>query len=244
MKRPLRRTSTLCESVQRHLDAYALAASAAGVSVLALAQPAQAKIVYTPANEVVPQCSRQSNLCLKLDLNHDHIVDFTIPWFYDSKSAALSIIPAKNEPNNRIWGTVSPGVCSSTDQHKFYVASALNSGVSIGPNSFKLQAKHYAMWGVGHGGSTCEWGQWRSLKNKYVGLKFHVKGNVHYGWARLSSVKSGWKLTGYAYETVANKPIITGQTKGPDVITLKPGSIGRLALGSSGLIHSGIVRRR
>jgi hypothetical protein len=42
-------------------------------------------------------------------------------------------------------------------------------------------------------------------------------------------------LTGYAYETVPNKPIIAGKTKGPDVITVQPdtapGSLGRLALG-------------
>jgi hypothetical protein len=41
-------------------------------------------------------------------------------------------------------------------------------------------------------------------------------------------------LTGYAYETVPNKPIIAGKTKGPDVITLEPGSLGRLAQGSPG----------
>jgi hypothetical protein len=38
-------------------------------------------------------------------------------------------------------------------------------------------------------------------------------------------------LTGYAYETIPGKPIIAGETKGPDVITMQPGSPGRLALG-------------
>jgi hypothetical protein len=42
-------------------------------------------------------------------------------------------------------------------------------------------------------------------------------------------------LSGYAYETIANKAIIAGKTKGPDVITVQPGSLGRLAQGSSGL---------
>jgi hypothetical protein len=42
-------------------------------------------------------------------------------------------------------------------------------------------------------------------------------------------------LTGYAYETVANKPIIAGKTKGPDVITARPASLGHLAHGASGL---------
>jgi hypothetical protein len=39
--------------------------------------------------------------------------------------------------------------------------------------------------------------------------------------------------TGYAYETIPNKPIITGKTKGPDVITLDPATLGHLAVGAS-----------
>lgn len=38
-------------------------------------------------------------------------------------------------------------------------------------------------------------------------------------------------LTGYAYETIANKAIIAGKTKGPDVITIQPDTLGQLALG-------------
>jgi hypothetical protein len=40
-------------------------------------------------------------------------------------------------------------------------------------------------------------------------------------------------LTGYAYETIPNKPIIAGKTKGPDVFTVQPGSLGHLARGAS-----------
>jgi hypothetical protein len=38
-------------------------------------------------------------------------------------------------------------------------------------------------------------------------------------------------LTGYAYETIPNKPIITGQTKSQDVITQQPETLGELARG-------------
>jgi hypothetical protein len=40
-------------------------------------------------------------------------------------------------------------------------------------------------------------------------------------------------LTGYAYETVPNKAIIAGKTKGAGVITFQPGSLGQLARGGS-----------
>ena len=45
MKRPPRATSNLSESAHRQLSMYALAASAAGVRMLTLAQPSEVKIV-------------------------------------------------------------------------------------------------------------------------------------------------------------------------------------------------------
>jgi len=68
----------------------------------------------------------------------------------------------------------------------------------------------------------------------YLGLKFDdLKGKTHYGWARVEvPISGGYWLTGYAYETVPNKPIITGKTKGPDVITVEPATLGRLARGA------------
>ena len=80
-----------------------------------------------------------------------------------------------------------------------------------------------------------------------------VHGKTHYGWARLSvklsrrPFKATAILTGFAYETTANKPIIAGRTKGLDEIgiedpnatlnmpTRKPASLGLLALGAPGL---------
>ena len=68
-------------------------------------------------------------------------------------------------------------------------------------------------------------------------MKFTINGKVHYGWARLSvtNLKGKFRitatLTGYAYETIPNKPIIAGKTKGPDVIAL-PATLGHLARGS------------
>ena len=79
-------------------------------------------------------------------------------------------------------------------------------------------------------------GQWGNATNRYLGLKFAINGQTHYGWARLttscvySQHQCNALLTGYAYETVANKGIITGKTKGPDVI-VKHATLGELALG-------------
>src|SRR5580698_9552996 len=96
-------------------------------------------------------------------------------------------------------------------------------------------------------------GPWHNVHNRYLGLKFLIHGKPHYGWARLNLNVNGMKLsatlTGYAYETIPNKAIITGKTKGPDeepaanetpdasvtAPTHAPATLGALALGAPGL---------
>jgi hypothetical protein len=64
--------------------------------------------------------------------------------------------------------------------------------------------------------STCVW-QWANVTNRYLALKFSIKGKVHFGWARLSvSCTPGTgavtgTLTGYAYETTSGKSLRSGQ---------------------------------
>jgi hypothetical protein len=73
MKRPSARpTPQLYSSLQQRVNAYALAASATGIGVLALLQAAGAKIVYTPANIRIVQ----NHGLIFFDLNHDGIPDF------------------------------------------------------------------------------------------------------------------------------------------------------------------------
>src|ERR1700722_18410170 len=65
--------NSLNNKLDRKLLAYATAASAAGASILALAQPGHAEIVYTPADQTI-----SANQTLNLDLNNDGIEDFDI----------------------------------------------------------------------------------------------------------------------------------------------------------------------
>jgi hypothetical protein len=257
MERTSRRPAKISESLQRHLNAYALAASAAGVGVLALANPAecllpagvalagllatpetaQAKIVYTPTHKVIPSCgySGHGRPCFNLDMNHEKIADFTFFLSRQAHWVDFAIRPAAKQSKNEIWGTISTVRCATSRTCKYSVASALSSGVSVGPNSVKFKPGHSAMWSWRSESFGTKWGKWYNAKNKYLGLLFYIKGKVHYGWARLNDrYGDDAILTGYAYETTPNKPIITGKTHGPDVITLEPGSLGRLAQGSAG----------
>jgi hypothetical protein len=82
MKRTSSKPTKLSESLQRHLNAYSLAATAAGVGVLALTPAAEAKIVYTPIELYLEGR-------YPLDLNNDGIADFSLV-FYALTSLSLS----------------------------------------------------------------------------------------------------------------------------------------------------------
>jgi hypothetical protein len=88
-------------------------------------------------------------------------------------------------------------------------------------------------------------GPWNGAKDLYLGLAFSIGGQPHYGWARLSVTVEGKRcdvlavLTGYAYETVPGKAILTGRTSGTDVVSAveRPETtLGVLAQGSVGLV--------
>jgi hypothetical protein len=246
MWRTSRKRAELSESLQRHLNSYALAASAAGMGVLALAQPADGKIIYTPAHHYVPLNGR-----LYIDLNHDGRPDFyvrrvsgtaiTTSFFTHLSFTALDAGNAVRNLDN--------GMAGYPTYYGGAVFYDLPAGRQIDP-SLKFPRKgfmanrlrNYTTKGAWHCG-----GLWNNARSRYLGARFGIEGKIHYGWVRLNEwcdqkapKGDGARalLTGYAYETIPNKPIITGKTKGPDVITLAPGSLGALAAGASRL-HSG-----
>jgi len=223
-----------------------LAATTAGVGMLALAQPAEGKIIYTKANRTI-----SPNMTIKLDLNHDGIVDFSLKdtfsqSFYSSWGRLIAL-PA--EQKNQVWGHFV--------SRRAY-ASALFSGVRVGPKGQFLtgsgvMASTYFLGGRNHPAfsASCH-DPWANVTNRYLGLTFVITGKVHFGWARLnvscSSSHVNGTLTGYAYETVPNRPILTGKEKGTEEIgsfarrlgtsprgpTVQPVSLGRLAKGAAG----------
>jgi hypothetical protein len=179
-----------------------------------------------------------------LDLNHDGIADFTLVNSF-SYSYLVSV---EDLGSNGVAGI----------RHTGY-AYALPAGANVGP-ALPFSGALMALYDPN--GQSLTFGYWVNVRNRYLGLKFKIEGKTHYGWVRLNVklvTDQGFTatLTGYAYETIPNKPIITGQTKGPDddvgndnpgaSITNpvpdipQPASLGALALGAPGL---SIWRRR
>ena len=95
---PPRTPSDLPESSHQRLNMYSLTAGAAGVGMLALAQPSEAKVIYTPAHVKFGR-----NTEFLLDLNHDGITDFhLINNFsnFGNRNSYRFFVSAYNQPNS------------------------------------------------------------------------------------------------------------------------------------------------
>ncbi len=229
----IRTPSKLSNSLHHRLNSYALAASAAGVSLLALAQPAEGKIRYTRTHHVIG-----SGESYMLDLNHDGKADFTIR--NNSLASTEYYSWRKLSAGPAMRSNAVDAVFNTSYTRTF--AYAFTRGARIGPYFRYFGAKAtLALLFSNHHNSEKGWGYWVGVKNRYLGLAFNIHGKTHYGWARLSVDVSLPRqfvptLTGYAYETISGKSIIAGKTKGAD--EQRGASLGALAAGSPVLSRS------
>jgi hypothetical protein len=205
----LRAATPLSQELDKQILAYVAAASAAGVGMLALAKPAEGKVVYTPTHKIV-----QINEAVPIDLNHDGIHDFDVfNLTHNSTTPFGDYLAAEPlQSGNQVWVV-------RTNRGFANYAAALKPDVHVGPSAkhFAAGRDNMAFWSLTAQG-TVSGGPWKNVKSRFLGLKFFIKGKTHYGWARLNvsivNENVSATLTGYAYETVANKPIVTGKTKG------------------------------
>lgn len=234
LSRASRARQHLSAAFAKNISAYAVAAGAAGVSLLALSPPAEAEIVFTPANAAVPRNER-----ISLDLNHDGTPD--LGFFF--RGSAYHTFNATIYANPLSGGGVimaGPGAG---------YAAPLARGFGIGPGrnfavggSRRMERTH----GFNYEGPYYRraYGPWANQQNKYLGVEFFVGGELHYGWVRLTVTIVEDQLmdatiTGYAYETNANQSIHAGQLSDEASVPAKTvpmasPSLGALALGSTG----------
>jgi hypothetical protein len=222
-------------SLEKHMAAYALV-GVAGAGLLAVAPDAEAEVVYTPTHVVMEQGSTYD-----LDVNHDGVVDFI---FSNIGSTFGFIQDFAVSPQGHLNAVVNEGFCISSNGFPRDAPAALASGVPIG------KALKFAPYGECMRSDFYSdiQGHWQDVTNRYLGLALRIDGEVHYGWARLST--AGIRtfqavLTGYAYETEPGKAIVAGDegAGGDDAESVDPASetagigrsLGKLALGAAGV---------
>ncbi|HTS38507.1 MAG TPA: hypothetical protein VMH04_22725 [Candidatus Solibacter sp.] len=230
-KSNLRPVSSLNPKLDHRLAAYVAVASAAGFGLMAAPPGAEAKVVYTSTNVRILSQST-------IDLNNDGIADFQfVIRECGSHSDCLDVNPLAK--GNGMRGKNS-------------IVNAGFFGVPVGAGENFLVGEGNASYGnfmaLGGAYGSYQWsgGPWANTTNRYLGVRFMISGQTHYGWARLSvNMKSGLiKLSGYAYETTPNRTIIEGHISGPEIAELspdrvvpfqRPASLGALARGADGL---------
>lgn len=223
---------------------YSLVAAAAGVTLLALAQPAEAEVVITNKTIPIPVCAYPHFCPVSLDLNNDGIADlkFQIGTNFGA-SGGFSYLSVKGMAGNAVVGQGNHG-------SRGYV-SALVRSARIGPSAhFRGTAgKFYLMEEQGCSMGTCSLpvGKWGGdHPNRFVGVKFKINGATHYGWVRVTVTTSTGRhyvsgtITEYGYETIANKTVLAGlaskNAPNDEASENNSGpSLGALALGAHGL---------
>jgi hypothetical protein len=247
------RSRVLGQELESKLATYVVAAGAVGIGVLALPQPAQAQVVYTPAHvEIKPATTYD------LDLNNDGTTDFSFADNFMAHTLVGSLIVAPFASNGGALGNAV-----LVNGSAIFSPVALNRGAKIGGS------RQFYGSCIGCNSSVeimawadpfADFGYWFNVQNRYLGLKLMIDHQPHYGWARLtvqeeSKHRIAALLTGYAYEATPDKPILAGQTSGsavdfggaqgvrpsgepeqrPISQAMPSPSLGMLALGAQGL---------
>jgi hypothetical protein len=236
------------ETIKYRMKLYSVGAVAAGVSILALAQPAEAEIIVTKRKVPIIH-----EFPVSLDLNKDGIADFQFSLFTYRDVSRFSTRASLN-----MRALTRGAVIASRKEGGFVYGaygSALIRGAKIGPSA------HFSSgYGFGESYVTIEkssgaaasrrwYGKWGgNPHNRFLGLKFKIHGATHFGWVRLTVITTpngllSGTITGFAYETEPNKPILTGTAEKPTAEVQVPQkmqhqigpSLGMLAAGAEGL---------
>ncbi len=209
------RPSLLDEVLEQRMLLYALAAGATLAATSACAPSAQAKVVFTPSNVTLAQ-----NQSLSIDLANDGTVNFTL---------ANRLSPGRfrrqgmqRPPGSNAWGDsmyVSGATASDVELEQPPVENsqqlaAFESGARIGSDRPRkqegLMAEFFSYYG------TFVFGPFANVKQRYLGVRFLINGNVHYGWIGFRSITDNFMggvsatLLGWAYETEPDTPILAG----------------------------------
>jgi hypothetical protein len=189
------------ENLQKRIAKYTAVAGA-----VVTATSASAQIVYT---DVTPDYSHDADdqgafSIYPLNLNNDATVDFLIA----SKDTVI------NGERNRLSLAVPYGagnaVAGETSPSNFDYALALDINSMVDATLNWIAASNTMAYNVDGTNPYDE--NWNGVTDKYLGLKFVVGGNTHYGWARLDvdALADTLVVKDYAYNATPNGGIMTG----------------------------------
>jgi hypothetical protein len=243
---------TSLNNLYRQAGQYSLTAAVAGVSLLALAEPAKSEVVVTTKTIPIP-ISQLGVHGIGISFANNGVDDLKLIL------SSHQIFGANGKNLLAVNAADGMGVVGKFERLPY--ASALAPGAEIGPNANFVSAacggSYFScpdavrladtFWSTF--GSRGAGGPWSgNPRNRYLGVRFQMDGETHYGWVRLMvntnvPYKMSAAVTAYAYETEPNTEIFAGLTKGPNAELWLPEntenqhgpSLGMLALGAEGM---------
>jgi hypothetical protein len=202
-----RRAGLLGIRLEKSIAAYSVAAA----GIVSLAPVAHAQIVYTRVDLV------NDIGTAKIDFNDDHVVDFAV-------HNHLYLANGDYCPTLGLNGRNAPMAGVIPNQKGF--AKVLSYGASIGSaaqfaglsNRREIPLVSFNCLYQDCGSIR---GSWYNVQDKYLGVRFEINGQIHYGWVRLSVKRIVSKsrfherflkvaLKDYAYESTPGKAIAAG----------------------------------
>jgi hypothetical protein len=144
-----------------------------------------------------------------LDLNNDQLVDYVLELNSWELEDYLYIGSNQGDQNGII--SVAPWDANPVP---------LQLGIEISTNPDRAvpnQGLYYEIGGffvIGNcpvGESNCFY-DWKLKGDRFLGLRFEINGEVHYGWARIRiESPTEWRVKDYAYNATPNNPICAGR---------------------------------
>ncbi len=199
------------ESLNQKLKIYGSLAT----GILAVGNVADAQTIYV---DIDPDTLLTGNFSeYLLDLNNDGIKDYkmvTANYLSVSSGVTYDIKGAAVYPLNG-----NEVLIDQASSNNYIKALDLNS--PIGPNqtiwgytssAFILNVELKVTYSGGT--YTNELGLWDDVQNKYMGVKFKINNNTHYGWVRMDVNETGDSvlIKSYAYHSVPNGAVTAGVT--------------------------------
>jgi hypothetical protein len=250
--------SPLSEILNRRLNAYAMAAAASGVAVLACAAPAEGQPVCKAVS--IDLSSRST---YPLNPAHQFAAPFNVAQSVYTNYFSTTGVSQFFWWNRAFFTPNSAGAQVLLGSNN--LPADLAFGAEVGPGGQFGKGSSYGLLftygrgtygGVGGGTKNQHRGNLSLTKNGYVGFQFAQSGETYYGWARLAvTFKQGYfnknytsiHVMSFGYESTPNTGITAGNCKTGEQATTaaslenslatQPGSLGMLALGSEGLAN-------
>ena len=197
------------KNLQSRLSRYTAAATA----VVGAVAGANAQIIYT---DVTPDEAHDATVGPEfaiLDLNNDQVLDFYV-FSRDTNVGGTQYKLTMVAP----YGTLGNAVAGDAPSGYDY-AFAMTSGTTIdAATAWIVPASSGALsMALNLDGAFPYASYWANgVTDKYLGLKFFVASNAHYGWARLDVTAEGdvFTIKDYAYVATPNSGLTAGQTAG------------------------------